>query len=165
MVSRIVRLAPVAVLMLISAASIKAECGPGTVLKDGQCVVAPECGSGTVLKNGECVLDKAKLGAARMKTVDGGIEMSVGGAVLRLSAPVLPADQDENAKVYCQGEFVMVCVHARAAGGQALAHAIMRYFTIVFTYFHRCRLFWAIIHGLRPVPLELLGDLLVHIRF
>jgi hypothetical protein len=53
-------------------------------------------------------VDTSKIGAARMKTVDGGIELSVGGATLRLSAPVLPADQDEDARVYCRGEFVTV---------------------------------------------------------
>lgn len=85
-------LAPVAIFMLISAVSSETT----------------SCGSGTVLKNGQCVVDTSKIGAARMKTVDGGIELSVGGATLRLSAPVLPADQDEDAKVYCQGEFVTV---------------------------------------------------------
>ncbi len=33
------------------------RCGPGTVLKDGECVLDERCGPGTVLKDGECVLD------------------------------------------------------------------------------------------------------------
>lgn len=33
----------------------KTECGPGTVLTDGVCVVEKKCGPGTMLKDGECV--------------------------------------------------------------------------------------------------------------
>ncbi len=33
------------------------KCGPGTILKDGECVVDQMCGPGTILKEGECVLD------------------------------------------------------------------------------------------------------------
>jgi len=36
----------------------KTECGPGTVLKDGVCVLEKKCGAGTVLKDGVCVLDE-----------------------------------------------------------------------------------------------------------
>lgn len=34
----------------------KTQCGPGTVLKDGACVLDERCGPGTVLKDGACVL-------------------------------------------------------------------------------------------------------------
>ena len=34
------------------------KCGPGTVLKDGACVLADACGPGTHLEDGVCVLDK-----------------------------------------------------------------------------------------------------------
>ena len=33
------------------------QCGPGTVLKNGACVLDEQCGPGTVLKDGACVLD------------------------------------------------------------------------------------------------------------
>ena len=33
------------------------ECGPGTVLKDGECVLDQTCGPGTHLEDGVCVLD------------------------------------------------------------------------------------------------------------
>jgi len=33
----------------------KTECGPGTILKDGVCVLDERCGPGTVLEDGECV--------------------------------------------------------------------------------------------------------------
>nr|WP_306307575.1 hypothetical protein [Nitrosopumilus zosterae] len=35
----------------------KVQCGPGTILKDGTCVLDERCGPGTVLKDGACVLD------------------------------------------------------------------------------------------------------------
>ena len=35
----------------------KTECGPGTVLKDGVCVLDESCGPGTVLEDGVCVLE------------------------------------------------------------------------------------------------------------
>jgi hypothetical protein len=34
------------------------ECGPGTVLKDGVCVLEETCGTGTHLEDGVCVLDE-----------------------------------------------------------------------------------------------------------
>ena len=34
------------------------KCGPGTVLKDGACVLEDTCGPGTHLEDGVCVLDK-----------------------------------------------------------------------------------------------------------
>ena len=33
------------------------QCGPGTVLKDGACVLDERCGPGTVFKDGTCILD------------------------------------------------------------------------------------------------------------
>ncbi len=36
------------------------QCGAGTVLKDGVCVLDETCGPGTILKDGQCVLDKAQ---------------------------------------------------------------------------------------------------------
>jgi hypothetical protein len=35
----------------------KTECGPGTILKDGVCILDERCGPGTVLENGECVAE------------------------------------------------------------------------------------------------------------
>ncbi|HEY5735554.1 MAG TPA: hypothetical protein VIS47_03240, partial [Nitrosopumilus sp.] len=35
----------------------KIQCGPGTILKDGACVLDERCGPGTILKDGACVLD------------------------------------------------------------------------------------------------------------
>ncbi len=35
----------------------KTECGPGTILQDGVCVLDERCGPGTVLEDGECVAE------------------------------------------------------------------------------------------------------------
>lgn len=35
----------------------KTECGPGTILKDGVCILDERCGPGTVLEDGECVAE------------------------------------------------------------------------------------------------------------
>ncbi len=35
------------------------QCGPGTILKDGACVLDERCGPGTILKDGACVLDSS----------------------------------------------------------------------------------------------------------
>ena len=36
------------------------ECGPGTILKDGACVLDERCGPGTILKDGVCVAEPQK---------------------------------------------------------------------------------------------------------
>jgi len=35
----------------------KTQCGPGTILKDGACVLDERCGPGTILKDGACVVE------------------------------------------------------------------------------------------------------------
>ncbi|MFB5607765.1 MAG: hypothetical protein ACE5RG_06640, partial [Candidatus Nitrosomaritimum yanchengensis] len=35
----------------------RTECGPGTVLKEGVCVLDKKCGPGTILKDGVCVVE------------------------------------------------------------------------------------------------------------
>jgi len=35
----------------------KTECGPGTILKDGVCILDERCGPGTVLEDGECIAE------------------------------------------------------------------------------------------------------------
>jgi len=37
----------------------KTQCGPGTILKDGACILDERCGPGTILKDGACILDSA----------------------------------------------------------------------------------------------------------
>ena len=45
----------------------KIQCGPGTVLKDGACVLDERCGPGTVLKDGACVLDSTSQSSGSSK--------------------------------------------------------------------------------------------------
>ena len=45
----------------------KIQCGPGTVLKDGACVLDERCGPGTVLKDGTCVLDSTSQSSGSSK--------------------------------------------------------------------------------------------------
>ena len=51
----------------------KTECGPGTILKDGVCVLDQTCGPGTILKDGVCVLD-----ATQNKPVGSGRDLAMG---------------------------------------------------------------------------------------
>ena len=44
----------------------KTECGPGTVLKDGQCVLDMTCGPGTHLVGDVCVLDSTSSGSSSL---------------------------------------------------------------------------------------------------
>ena len=43
------------------------ECGEGTVLKDGLCVLDERCGEGTVMKDGVCVLTSSSSGPSMSK--------------------------------------------------------------------------------------------------
>jgi len=43
------------------------KCGPGTVLKDGACVLSDTCGPGTHLEDGVCVLDKSASSGSSLK--------------------------------------------------------------------------------------------------
>jgi hypothetical protein len=38
----------------------KTQCGPGTILKNGACVLDERCGPGTILKDGACVIDSTQ---------------------------------------------------------------------------------------------------------
>jgi len=53
------------------------QCGPGTILKDGICVLDERCGPGTVLKDGTCVLESTPK-SSETSTKGLGKEMIVG---------------------------------------------------------------------------------------
>ncbi len=55
----------------------KTQCGPGTVLKDGTCVLDERCGPGTILKDGTCVLESTPK-SSETSTKGLGKEMIVG---------------------------------------------------------------------------------------
>ncbi len=54
----------------------KTECGPGTVLKDGVCVLDERCGPGTILEDGVCVLVPSEPSVGR----GGGFDLVYGAA-------------------------------------------------------------------------------------
>ncbi len=39
----------------------KTQCGPGTILEDGVCVLEEKCGPGTILQDGACVASTSTL--------------------------------------------------------------------------------------------------------
>ncbi len=47
----------------------KTQCGPGTVLEDGACVLDERCGPGTVLKDGVCVLESTSQSTPQSSSV------------------------------------------------------------------------------------------------
>jgi len=55
----------------------KTQCGPGTILKDGACVLDERCGPGTILKDGVCVLESTPK-SSETSTQGLGKEMIVG---------------------------------------------------------------------------------------
>jgi len=59
------------------AKAAQTQCGPGTVLKDGACVLDERCGPGTVLKDGVCVLESTPK-SSETSTQGLGKEMIVG---------------------------------------------------------------------------------------
>ncbi|AFS83206.1 hypothetical protein NSED_07050 [Candidatus Nitrosopumilus sediminis] len=66
----------------------KTQCGPGTILKDGACVLDERCGPGTILKDGACVLDSpTKPSSSSVKGL--GKDMVMGFAVAFISAGII----------------------------------------------------------------------------
>jgi len=56
----------------------KTQCGPGTVLKDGSCVLDERCGPGTVLKDGACVIDPTSKSSGPSTIREMGTEFAMG---------------------------------------------------------------------------------------
>jgi hypothetical protein len=66
----------------------KTQCGPGTILKDGACVLDERCGPGTILKDGACVVESTpKSSDASVKGL--GKELIVGVIATFLVAGVI----------------------------------------------------------------------------
>jgi len=59
----------------------KTQCGPGTVLKDGVCVLEEKCGPGTILQDGVCVASpsakKTDVSISRDFITGGGIALGI----------------------------------------------------------------------------------------
>ncbi|MDF2423032.1 MAG: hypothetical protein OPY08_00575 [Nitrosopumilus sp.] len=56
----------------------KTQCGPGTVLKDGSCVLDERCGPGTVLEDGACVIDPTSKSSGPSTIREMGTEFAMG---------------------------------------------------------------------------------------
>jgi len=54
------------------------QCGPGTILKDGTCVLDERCGPGTILKDGACVLESTPVPKSEPSVKGMGKEMIFG---------------------------------------------------------------------------------------
>ncbi|MFB5624900.1 MAG: hypothetical protein ACE5RP_08325, partial [Nitrosopumilus sp.] len=66
----------------------KTQCGPGTILKDGACVLDERCGPGTILKDGACVLDStSKQSDSSAKGL--GKDLMMGFAVAFIAAGII----------------------------------------------------------------------------
>jgi len=63
----------------------KTQCGPGTVLKDGACVLDERCGPGTVLKDGACVVESTPKSSVKVL----GKELIVGTVAALVIAGVI----------------------------------------------------------------------------
>ena len=63
----------------------KTECGPGTVLKDGTCVLEKICGPGTHLVGGICELDSTSTGSSTLDLPPMGALIYGAGAALVIS--------------------------------------------------------------------------------
>ena len=64
------------------------QCGPGTILKNGACVLDERCGPGTILEDGACVLDSTQpsSGSSSLSAKGMGKEMIMGVVVAFVAA-------------------------------------------------------------------------------
>jgi len=59
----------------------RTQCGPGTVLQDGACVLDERCGPGTILEGGVCVLDSTSVLTSSTSSKGLGKELIMGVVV------------------------------------------------------------------------------------
>ncbi|MDA7941269.1 MAG: hypothetical protein MPI95_01585 [Nitrosopumilus sp.] len=63
------------------------QCGPGTILRDGACVLDDRCGPGTVFKDGQCVIQEAPAQPVTLRTL--GRDLGVGFFVAFIGAGII----------------------------------------------------------------------------
>jgi len=56
----------------------RTQCGPGTILQDGACVLNERCGPGTILEGGVCVLDSTPQSTSNTSVKGLGKELIIG---------------------------------------------------------------------------------------
>ncbi|WP_368423339.1 hypothetical protein [Nitrosopumilus sp.] len=54
------------------------QCGPGTILQDGECVLDERCGPGTILQDGECIVESIPIPKSDSSVKGMGKEMIFG---------------------------------------------------------------------------------------
>jgi len=78
----------------------KTQCGPGTVLKNGVCVLEDKCGPGTVLQDGVCVLtaspSTSSSPVSRDLIVGGGAALGIALLLIIIFAAIGRASRSEN---------------------------------------------------------------------
>jgi len=78
----------------------KTQCGPGTVLKNGVCVLEDKCGPGTVLQDGVCVLTASPSASSspvsRDLIVGGGAALGIALLLIIIFAAIGRASRSEN---------------------------------------------------------------------
>jgi len=78
----------------------KTQCGPGTVLKNGACVLEDKCGPGTVLQDGVCVLtaSPSAIGSivSRDLIVGGGAALVIALILIIIFAAIARASRNKN---------------------------------------------------------------------
>ncbi len=78
----------------------KTQCGPGTVLKNGACVLEDKCGPGTVLQDGVCVLTAGPSASSspisRDLIVGGGVALGIALLLIIIFAAIGRASRNKN---------------------------------------------------------------------
>jgi len=77
----------------------KTKCGPGTVLKDGVCVLEEKCGPGTILQDGECVASpstKSDVSISKDFIVGGGAALVIAFIIIIILAAIARASRTKN---------------------------------------------------------------------
>lgn len=77
----------------------KTKCGPGTVLKDGVCVLEEKCGPGTILQDDECVASpstKSDVSISKDFIVGGGAALVIAFIIIIILAAISRASRTKN---------------------------------------------------------------------
>lgn len=77
----------------------KTQCGPGTVLKDGVCVLEEKCGPGTTLQDGQCVAlpsQQSDVSTSKDFIIGGGAALVIAFIVIIILAAIARVSRTQN---------------------------------------------------------------------
>jgi len=81
----------------------KTQCGPGTVLKNGVCVLESKCGPGTVLQDGVCVVTASPSTSSSIVSRDlivgGGAALGIALLLIIIFAAIGRANRSKNSEI------------------------------------------------------------------